>query len=194
MNQDDDRGWIEGLQTGDREVFRAFVDRYKHQVYALAYDLTGNHHDAEDVSQEVFVRVHRSIGRFRGDAKLSSWLHRITVNANIDRVRRKRPDLMDHEGLEREHAASERADRGDVAHEAAMSIAAEHVEKALDDLPDQQRTVFVLRHYHDLPLREIAESLGVTDGTVKSSLFRAVRTLRERLSCYRADLGLEAES
>lgn len=192
----DDKDWMAILNQGDLQNFRAFVDEFKHQVYGLAYNLTGNHHDAEDLSQEVFIRVHKSIGRFRGDAKLSSWLYRIAVNLNIDRVRRKRPDLMDNENLEIEHASSSAAvQKGkDAAHETAMVVAGEHIEKAIDTLPNQQRTVFVLRHYHEMPLKEIADILGVSDGTVKSSLYRAVRALRDRLAFYRADLGLEGES
>ena len=193
MNRDD-RDWIDLLSRGDGEGFRAFVDHHKRQVYGLALDLTGNHHDAEDLAQEVFVRVLQSVDRFRGDAKLSSWLYRITVNLNIDRVRRKRPDVMDHEGLEQIHAVSPTRPSRDAGHDAAMAEAGDRIEAALDTLSDQQRTVFVLKHHHDLPLREVADILGVSIGTVKSSLFRAIRALRDRLAPYREDLGLESES
>ncbi|HEU4366335.1 MAG TPA: sigma-70 family RNA polymerase sigma factor, partial [Candidatus Krumholzibacteria bacterium] len=86
----DERELVRRMQAGDRTAFRELVEGYKRDVFALAYDLCGNHHDAEDLSQEVFIKAYRAIGGFRADAKLGSWLYRITMNAHIDN-RRRRP-------------------------------------------------------------------------------------------------------
>jgi len=80
---------VQRMQQGDMLAFRELVERYKKNIYYLSYDLTGNHHDAEDLSQEVFIKAFRSMSNFRGDAKLSSWLYRITVNTAISQKRKK---------------------------------------------------------------------------------------------------------
>ena len=81
--------FVQRIQQGEMSAFRELVERYQKKIYYLAYDLTGNHHDAEDISQEVFIKAFRSMKKFRGDAKLSSWLYRITVNTGISQKRKK---------------------------------------------------------------------------------------------------------
>jgi RNA polymerase sigma-70 factor (ECF subfamily) len=192
----DERVLVQKLQGGDAAAFRELVETYKQQVYYTAYDLSGNHHDAEDISQEVFIKAFRGIGRFRSDARLGSWLHRITMNAYIDSRRKKARKMVttvdkkennDFDPLEA--AADERA--LDPETSAASVRIAEHVGEALQHLTDQERIVFVMRHYHDMPLKEISRSLKVAEGTVKSLLFRSIRKLRGHLSFYRQELGLE---
>src|SRR6188768_3434096 len=85
---------VERLRAGEPAAFREIVECYQRDVYALAYDLCGNHHDAEDLSQEVFIKVHRGIGSFRSDAKPGSWLYRITMNTFLDSKRRKPVHLV----------------------------------------------------------------------------------------------------
>jgi RNA polymerase sigma-70 factor (ECF subfamily) len=192
----DERVLVQQIQNGDAAAFRELVEGYKQQVYYLAYDLSGNHHDAEDLSQEVFLKAYRGIGTFRSGAKISSWLHRITVNAYIDSKRKKSHKMVtlagkdDESGFDPvESAADEVTANPEQA--AASARIGEHVDAALDRLSEQERTVFVLRHYHDMPLKEISKTLNVAEGTVKSLLFRAIRKLRERLSFYKEELGLE---
>jgi RNA polymerase sigma-70 factor (ECF subfamily) len=192
----DERVLVRRLQNGDSTAFRELVEGYKQQVYYTAYDLSGNHHDAEDLSQEVFIKAFRGIGRFRRSAQLGSWLHRITINAYIDSRRKKarkmittvnKKDENDFDPLE--SAADDRAENPEST-VASLKIS-EHIDEALGYLSEQERIVFVMRHYHDMPLREIARSMKIADGTVKSLLFRSIRKLRERLSFYREELGLE---
>jgi len=191
----DERELVRRLQAGDRAAFRELVERYKRDVYALAYDLSGNHHDAEDLSQDVFIKAHRAIGGFRADAKLGSWLYRITMNAHIDSKRRKPVKIV---SIDAPAAGGRDGDmpvvlppaRG-AAPDAVAGAARFHqdVERALDGLSTQERTVFVLRHYHDMRIHEISSSLSIAEGTVKSLLFRSVRKLRHRLSDYRDEVG-----
>jgi RNA polymerase sigma-70 factor (ECF subfamily) len=195
----DERLLVRRIQSGDAAAFRELVERYKQNVYYLALDLSGNHHDAEDLSQEVFIKAFRGFGRFKSGAKISSWLHRITVNAYIDSRRKKTHKMVtlvdkkndgDFDPLE---AATDDV-TGNPEREAASTHIGEHIEAALQRLTAQERAVFVMRHYHDMQLKEIAESLKVAEGTVKSSLFRSIRKLRDHLSFYREELGLEDPS
>jgi RNA polymerase sigma-70 factor, ECF subfamily len=191
----DDRVLVRRIQNGDSAAFQELVEGYKQQVYYTAYDLSGNHHDAEDLSQEVFIKAYRGIGKFRSDARLGSWLHRITLNAYIDSRRKKarkmvtlvnKKDENDFDPLEA--AVDEKTGNPELAAE-SLKIS-EHVNDALESLSEQERIVFVMRHYHDMPLKEISQSLKIAEGTVKSLLFRSIRKLRERLSFYREELGL----
>lgn len=195
----DERVLVRKLQDGDPAAFRELVECYKQQVYYTAYDLSGNHHDAEDISQEVFIKAFRGIGRFRSDARLGSWLHRITLNAYIDSRRKKARKMVttvDKKGNTDfdpvESAVDERA--ADPERAAASVRMAEHIDRALEHLSEQERVVFVMRHYHDMPLKDISRSLKIAEGTVKSLLFRSIRKLRGRLSYYRDELGLEENS
>jgi RNA polymerase sigma-70 factor (ECF subfamily) len=185
---------VERLRAGEPAAFREMVETYKRDVYSLAYDLCGNHHDAEDLSQEVFIKAFRAIGSFRADARLGSWLYRIAMNAHIDIKRRKPVQLISIDAPADEDdgrpavepAAVETARPDRFAGAARFHI---DVERALDALSTQERTVFVLRHYHDMKIGEIASSLAVAEGTVKSLLFRSMRKLRDRLAQYRDEVG-----
>jgi RNA polymerase sigma-70 factor (ECF subfamily) len=195
----DERALVRRLQDGDAVAFRELVEGYKQQVYYLALDLSGNHHDAEDLSQDVFIKAFRGIARFRSGAKLSSWLHRITVNAYIDTKRkksRKMVTLVDKEDENGFDPLENAVDESAVSPErtAASVKINEHVDAALKRLTTQERTVFVMRHYHDMPLKEISQTMDVAEGTVKSLLFRGIRKMRERLSFYRKELGLEDQA
>lgn len=192
----DERALVRRIQDGDASAFRELVEGHKHQVYYLALDLTGNHHDAEDLSQEVFIKAYRGFGRFRSGSKISSWLHRITVNAYIDSTRRKAHKMVSPTDKKNEDDADPletAADgvTGNPERAATSSAITHHVDAALGELSEKERTVFVMRHYHDMPLREISDSLKVAEGTVKSLLFRSIRKMRDHLSFYRKDLGLE---
>ena len=191
----DEHQLIDRAQRGDMAAFRELVERSKIGTYRMAYDLTGNRHDAEDLSQEVYIRAYRSLPGFRGGSKWSTWLYRIMMNAFTDKWRRDSKMKVDsHETLDRIDSAIERMHphRSQEPHEAAEAgVIQEHIDRALRSLSPRERAVFVLRHYHDLKLREIAEVLQIADGSVKTYLFRAIRQLQKELSFYRPDLGLE---
>lgn len=183
----DEQELIAGLARGDRAAFRELVETHKKKVYFLALDMIGNHADAEDVSQEVFLKVFRSFDTFHREAKLGSWLYRITYNACIDHLRKRAttPEPMEDEALEagfRSHPqisvplASENP-----AAAAERSQFRERIERALETVSPQEKAVFLLRHYEDLALGDIAEALGLSVGSVKSYLFRAVRKLRKEI-------------
>ncbi len=122
---------IESVQRGEMAAFQELVEKYKQKVYYMALDMTGNHHDAEDLSQEVFMKVYVSIKDFRGDAKLSSWMYRIAMNTCIDKTRRKHLKLVELDDKVHEKPAS------GVSPEMEMHARAtqNQIEQALQKLP-----------------------------------------------------------
>lgn len=188
----DERELIRRLQAAETSAFRELVESHKQRVFSLAYGLLGNAQDAEDVSQEAFIKVYRSIGDFRGEAQLSSWMHRIVVNLCLNRRRKKALSEMElRESFEDDEThqpipAQDPAANPEIMTEAEMMRT--HLRRALDLLSPQQRTVFILRHDEDMPLAEIGKALKISEGTVKSQLFRALRKLQEALAFYKADL------
>ena len=187
---------IDRFCTGDHAAFHELVGRHKKKVYYLAYDITGDHHEAEDISQEVFIKMYRSLKTFRRDAKMSSWLYQITVNASIDSLRKKSSrqakPISEFDRLSiQESLAASGAHAFDPLRSTESSQIQNHISQALKKISPKERTIFVLRHYNDLKLNEIAEVLGITIGTVKSLLFRAIRKLRKELSSYMGNPVLE---
>jgi RNA polymerase sigma-70 factor (ECF subfamily) len=190
----DEKLLIDRARNGDAAAFRQLVERSKITTYRLAYDLTGNRHDAEDLSQEAFIRAYRGLPGFRGDAKWSSWLHRITLNTFLDQKRAAKNTTVGYDDeLEapetmttKLHIAAPGPDK-----RAEAGVIREHIERALGCLSPAERSVFVMRHYHDKPLKEIGEALDIAEGTVKVHLFRAVRRMQKQLEFFKAELGLE---
>jgi RNA polymerase sigma-70 factor (ECF subfamily) len=188
---------IDRFCTGDHAAFHELVGRHKKKIYYLAYDITGDHQEAEDISQEVFIKMYRSLKTFRRDAKMSSWLYQITVNASIDSLRKKSSrqatPISEFDRLNiQESLAASKVSAFDPLRSTESSQIQNHISQALKKISPKERTIFVMRHYNDLKLGEIAEVLGITIGTVKSLLFRAIRKLRKELSSYGSDPDLEA--
>jgi RNA polymerase sigma-70 factor (ECF subfamily) len=174
---------VESVQRGEMPAFQELVEKYKQKVYYMALDMTGNHHDAEDLSQEVFIKVFGAIKDFRGDSKLSSWLYRIAMNTCIDKTRRKRLKLVELD----ERVAEKPSSDDDPQRALEARSTQKQIDKALQKLPPRQRCIFVMRHYNEMMLREIAENLKISEGTVKAQLFRAVRRLQKELGYLRPD-------
>lgn len=183
----DERALLEAVQNGEPPALQKFVERHKKQVYFLSLSLTGNHHDAEDLSQEVFMKAFVSIKAFRGDSKLNSWLHRIAVNAYLDQKAKRSFKLIKmSEPLDKETGFDlpSTSQSGNPEKQLERRTLRAAIEKALDRLSPRQKSVFVLRHYGELTMKEIAETLKVKEGTVKSALFIAVRRLQKHLEKY----------
>jgi RNA polymerase sigma-70 factor (ECF subfamily) len=176
--------------AGDGAAFHALVERHRAMVYRIAYQFAGNHHDAEDIAQDVFIKVFRSLDRFRQDAQLTSWLYRIIMNACIDHKRRSRfnssaafSDEAEQRMLnapEETPGPEERAYGGEIG---------QVLETEIGRLPRGQRIVFVMRHHQGMKLCEIADALGLAEGTVKRQLHAAVHRLRDALRHARVTAG-----
>ncbi len=178
---------IDRLSRGETAAFRELVELYKKKIYYLALELAGNSADAEDISQEVFLKAFRSFGTFRKGAKLGSWLYRITYNASIDHLRRRslQPATAETEILDTGEPAAaglERARGEDPGRIAEQRLLREQIDRALLSLSLQERMVFTLRHDNDLMLDEIADVMNISIGSVKSYLFRGLQKLRKEMS------------
>lgn len=182
---------LQRLRAGESTAFREFVRLYQRRLMTLALQLSGNREDAEDIVQEAFIKAYSALHSFNGTSALYTWLHRITVNLYIDHTRSGRYKTMASWDEERDNL-SETAHLQSSPRSPEMLTNAqfqqEHIERALTALSAQQRVVFVLRYFQEYSLDEIAEELGVTVGTVKTLLFRAVRLLRDKLSWYQNEL------
>lgn len=159
-------------------------------VYRLAYQFAGNHYDAEDIAQDVFIKVFRSLERFRYDAQLTSWLYRIVMNACIDHKRRHAPagwaPFTEDAELRMANTPEDGPDPEDQAYGGQLG---EVLEAEIARLPPGQRLVFTMRHHEGLKLCEIAGALGLAEGTVKRQLHAAVHRLRAALTRARVTTG-----
>ena len=185
-----DTDLISRASAGDHAAFQALVERHRSMVYRVAYQFAGNHHDAEDIAQEVFIKVFRSLDRFRQDAQLTSWMYRIVMNACIDFRRRHSPAASAPFGEEAElrmlNTPEESPGPEDTTYAGELG---EVLQAEIGRLPPGQRLVFVMRHHQGLKLGEIADALGLAEGTVKRQLHAAVHRLRHSLSSVRATAG-----
>jgi RNA polymerase sigma-70 factor (ECF subfamily) len=168
---------------GDVSAFQALVEQHRSMVYRIAYQFAGNHHDAEDIAQEVFIKVYRSLDRFRQDAQFTSWMYRIVMNACIDHRRRLRGGAAVPMGDEAEQKILNTAeDRPGPEDRAYAGELGQVLENEIGRLPNGQRVVFIMRHHHGMKLCEIADALGLAEGTVKRQLHAAVHRLRQALT------------
>lgn len=167
--------------------FRELVETHKKRVYYLALDLTGNHHDAEDLAQDVFVKAFRALDSFRGDAKVFTWLYRITVNTHLNRQRKKAVRYM-HLKEDFDRQEDDSGALPDTDEQAQREQMQAHIQASLDALSPRERSAFVLKHMNDLTIKDTAAAMDVAPGTIKSLLYRATRKLRDELAFYRDDL------
>ncbi len=179
-------------KAGDREAFDELVKATYARVHGLALRLTGNEHDADDVVQDTYVRAYRGLRKFRGDARFSTWLHRITANSAstlMGRSQRHRHTDLDSVI----NLADHRADI-DPEFQAQNEAVRSRLRRALDSLPDRLRSVVVLRDVHGMSHREIASELGITEAAAKVRLHRARARLRDGLTAWRPNQANESVS
>jgi len=175
--------------TGDRlAAFQDLVERHGRLVFRVAYRITRNEADAEDVVQAAFLKAYRAFDRFDSRASFSTWIFRIAANCAIDVLRRRRshPELA----TDLEDPLAPVADPRGASPETAFlsGEVGRELEKAIAELSPQERTAFVLRHFEGQPTEEIARALGVGANAAKQTVFRAVRKLRSRLAPLRESL------
>ena len=171
-------------QAGDLDCFNQLVSRWERPIYALAYRTLGREEDARDVVQEAFLRAFRGLRGFRGQAKFSSWLYRITLNLCRDWIRRERraPVVQLPEGADPIEVADERvAPVESVEDLVARKEMSEAVARALTELPEDQRVAILLKEFHGLTFQEIADQLDCPLSTVKTRLYQGLSVLRRRL-------------
>jgi RNA polymerase sigma-70 factor (ECF subfamily) len=186
----EERQLIEGLIQGLPDAFRSLVEEYQGKVVNICYRFLGNEEDAEDVAQEVFVEVYRSISRFRGDSRLSTWVYRIATTKSLDAVRRKRRKKRFGKMLRLFRVAGSQEEAIPIPHydtpekRLEDKERAEILRKAVESLAESQRVAITLNKYEGLSYTEVAEVMGTTVSSVESLIHRAKKNLERKLHAY----------
>ena len=174
---------IARAKRGDVDAFCLLVSSHRRSMYSLALRLCGNHHDAEDLSQEVFLNAYRALDRFRGDSSFHTWLRRITVNSFLNHKRKKElltaTDITEGKGF-----PIARSDRT-----AFNNVMVQQVLQYLEEFPARQRLMFVMKHQEGLTYEEVADCCGTSVGTVKRTVFRVVEKLRQKFHSPRIQIS-----
>jgi RNA polymerase sigma-70 factor (ECF subfamily) len=178
-----DEQFVERALAGDTDAFGQIVSRWERRIFALSYGMLGREEDARDATQETFISAFRNLRNFRGEAKVSSWLHRIAINQCITRQRRAK--VRGETALDGENGT----DGSSFLAPAHMSPAYEAearertgiVRRAVNALPPELRQVVIMKEFEDLTFQEISEILDLPLSTVKSRLYTALKQLRMRL-------------
>lgn len=170
---------VAAAQAGDIAAFEGLVQRYRNDVYALAYHYLRNREEAWDVSQEVFIKAYRGLARFRGDAALKTWLLRIAANQCKDQLKKRRLDTLPFDDARASEAPG--AAHLEPAHAARARELGRAIDAAVAELSEKHRTAFLLREYEGLSYEEMAEVMQCNLGTVMSRLHHARKKLQNSL-------------
>jgi RNA polymerase sigma-70 factor (ECF subfamily) len=185
---DTDAAQVALVQGGDSGAFRVLVDRHSRRLFRLAYRMTGNEHDAEEVVQDAFLRAYRRLDRFEARSNFGTWLYRICANCALDLMRKTHAEQARREPAPRENdpdatdplETAPSTDPGPDRLVLSAELGAE-VRSAMESLSTTERAAFLLRHVEGFSIEEIAQSLGLNIGSTKNSVFRAVQKLRRHL-------------
>lgn len=182
---DPDAALVARLLRRDEQAFRALIAQYRDRLYNVGLRMLADSAEAEDLTQEVFITVFKSIDAFRGEAKLSTWLYRLTINHAKNRIKylARRHDRK-HDHIDDSHAslpAHGAASPDQVLERARMDV---RLEQAVRRLDEDQRLLVILRDVEELSIEEIRQITGLVDGTIKSRLHRARLALRKYLEEY----------
>jgi len=164
------------LKKGHQIAFNELVRRYQERVYWIARRMVGNHDDADDIAQEVFIKVYHSIDDFREESNFYTWIYRIAINTCINFLRKRKVEELIHFNdlvvplISREEQPDEAIEKSENS---------TLIEKAIQRLPEKQRQVFIMRYYDELPYEEMAKILKKSVGGLKANYFHAVRKIKE---------------
>ena len=184
-----DENIVERALTGDADAFGELVRRWERRIFALAYGMLGREEDARDATQETFIAAFRNLRGFRGEAKVSSWLHRIAVNQCITRQRRAK--VRGETALEDEAEKNAGSFAAPTTYSPAGVVESRQVtqavRRAVNSLPVELRQVIVMKEFEELTFKEIAEALDLPLSTVKSRLYTALKQLQMRLQKFTSE-------
>jgi RNA polymerase sigma-70 factor (ECF subfamily) len=194
---------VQRFLAGQQEAFVELMNRHRTRVYSAALSFLHSHSDAEEITQDTFIRAHRALARFRGDASVATWLHRIAVNLARNRYwhsfRRRKQDTLSLEATVGDGDTSTFSDlisteEPDPAQETSRSEFTSAVEACLRRMDDAQRQILIMRGMLDQSYEEIAAALGINVGTVKSRIARARERLRKLLGEECPEFAAESDS
>lgn len=175
----DEKELVAKIINGDLRAFELLVKQYQKLVFHVVNRLINNQEDAEDVCQEVFILVHKTIGKFRFESKLSTWIARIAYVTAINYLRKYRKNNMSDSQIEQFHFTEENPQNL-----LSKKEESNYVNMLIDQMPEQYKTVLTLYHLNGFSYQEIEEITQMPEGTIKSYLFRARKLLKEKLSVY----------
>lgn len=183
---------VDRTLAGDRDAYRVLVDRYSLYLYRVAYRMTGNSHDAEEVVQEAFLRAYQKLSQFTGNSNFGTWVYRIAANYAIDRLRQRKieearqasPGRLAEDSTEFEPIALVKDPGASPERLAANAQLASRMQQALDTLTPAERTAIVMRHWEGCAIEEIAAVLKSNSNATKNTVFRAVSKLRKALQPF----------
>lgn len=185
-----DAAEVARARDGDSNAFQALVERHSRSVFRVAYRMTGNEHDAEEVVQDTFLRAYRQLHRFESRANFGTWVYRIAVNCSVDLLRtrmrhddRRAPDLADGT----DPLLSIASDDPDPDRLLLSTEVQDQLRQAFGGLSQLERAAFTLRHFEGRSIDEIGKTLGLKSNATKHSIFRAVRKLRVALEPFVGD-------
>jgi len=178
MNVNEDGNLVRQAILGDRKAFNAIIIKHKNRVYCAAMRLVRNRDDAYDITQDVFLNAYMNLRRFKGESDLFTWLYRITINVSLNFMKRdKFRNMASVSDLINEPESMMKSDERLNAVELNSQL-----DRAIRELPPQQRAIFVMRYYDEMSNADIARILGRSEGAVKANYFQAIRKLRNSIS------------
>jgi len=193
--QMDETALVQRAQEGSPDAFKLLFEDNKRRIMSLAYQYTKNIEDSEDIMQDTFIKAYHSLERFKigADTNFSVWLYRIGINCSIDHLRKNKKQkdkIMPKDDMDRLSAPPNTSNPDDAHHRREVR---EKLEQVLDTLTQRQRMIFILKHYQELSIKEIAEYMDCSEGSVKKQLFRAVSVLKKRFKCFLSENRYEMQ-
>lgn len=179
MNPSDDLKLIQEFKNGNEQAFNQLVLRYQEKIYWIVRRMIGNHDEADDITQNVFIKAYHSLKKFKGESSFYTWIYRIAINLSLNEIRRKKLrqvlSLGEHDSAY--HQSQDLQPLEQLEKEEQRML----IQQAIDLLPEKQKKVFVLRYYEELPYEEISRILGTSVGGLKANYFFAVKKIGEYL-------------
>src|SRR5947209_2027638 len=189
-----DAAIVAQVLAGDREAFRLLVERHTRSIYSVAYRMTENQQDAEEIVQETFLRAYKSLGRFELRSSFSTWLYRIAVNRSLDLLKAKKMNnsqqISESPGAEEDDQAVQLPGTSPGPERLLLSVEArDKIARAMALLTPAERVAFTMRHMEGRTIEEISMALNIRTSAAKNSVFRAVQKLRQQLEPFCGRLG-----
>ncbi len=175
----DDREIIEAFRDGSQSAFNILIQKYQKKVYWIVRKMVIDHFDADDITQEVFIKLHSSLSEFRGESKFFTYLYKIATNYSLNHLSKKKRETQRSTDIETIDIAADDKSSGELIDDTARTRL---LEEAIGNLPEQQRAVFNMRYYDDLSYEEISQITNKSVGGMKANYFHAVKNIQKFLS------------
>lgn len=178
MNQSDELVLIQKFKNGDEQAFNQLVLQYQEKIYWIVRRMLPDHDDADDITQNVFIKAYQSLKSFKGDSSFYTWIYRIAINLSLNEIRRKklrRTFSLDEETVHLYSKEESPLEKLEGAERKKL------IQEAIDTLPEKQKKVFILRYFDELPYEEISKILDTSVGGLKANYFHAVKRIGEYL-------------